>query len=33
VRGLYEGTIDGRMGSGYSGSDFISVYSGDSRAS
>lgn len=33
VRGLYEGIIDGRMGSGASGSDFISVYSGDSRAS
>jgi len=33
VRGLYEGIINGRMGSGASGSDFISVCSGDSRAS
>ena len=32
VRGLYEGIIDGRMGSGASGHDFISVHSGDSRA-
>ena len=32
VRGLYEGIIDGRMGSGASGHDFIGVHSGDSRA-
>lgn len=33
VRGLYEGIIDGRIGSDYIGSDSISVYAGDSRAS
>ena len=33
VRGLYEGIIDGRNGSAYIGSDSISVYAGDSRAS
>ncbi len=32
VRGLYEGIINGRMGSSSSGHDFIGVHSGDSRA-
>ncbi len=32
VRGLYEGIINGHMGSNSSGHDFIGVHSGDSRA-